>query len=584
MEIKEKNDYDVVIIGSGIAGSMLGAILAKHNVKVLLIESGSHPRYAIGEATTPDTSFRLKLLAEKYDVPEIADLSTFHRLRDNVSPACGIKRAFSFLYHREGEMQIPQESHQYPTLAPPMGPDCHFFRQDTDSYLLTVAVGYGAHVQQETKVKDIEFLEDKAIVTTVKGEVYHTNFVVDASGFKSLIADRYQLRADNADMLTNSRSIFTHMVNVKFYEEVAENSKEYGLKYPLYQSTLHHVFKGGWFWVIPFNNHADSVNPLCSVGLLLNRELHPETGKDAEEEFFEFVNKFPKVAEQFKDAVSVRPWVSTGRIQYHSKKSYGHRFFMLAHASGFIDPLFSSGMNLTAASVDLLAKQLLRSHITGDYSQEKFEPIDEFFQRNLKIFDEVVGYAFLSFQDFELWDAWFRVWVVALLVGTTLNANLYLSYYETKRRTILNQSSMAPYNGMLGSKMPESEDMLNKARAFMHEFRIGKATKEDTAANIRQLFTNMNYCPSYWKWDQMSSRTTPAFTVGEMTKMYLWYYFKAPKHIREKFYNWSPLTAYKYIWNSMRSNKKSNQRRKSSYSREIFRSFQTDLKKVRPQI
>ena len=81
-----QTDYDVIILGSGIGGSMLGTILAKHKLRGLLLDAAAHPRFAIGEATTPDTSFRLKNLAAKYDVPEIANLSTFHKLRDHVSP------------------------------------------------------------------------------------------------------------------------------------------------------------------------------------------------------------------------------------------------------------------------------------------------------------------------------------------------------------------------------------------------------------------------------------------------------------------------------------------------------------------
>ena len=90
-------DYDVIILGTGIGGSMLGAILAKHHLNVLMLDAETHPRFAIGEATTPDTNFRLKLLSHKYDVPEIAHLSAFHPTRDFISPACGVKRAFSFL-------------------------------------------------------------------------------------------------------------------------------------------------------------------------------------------------------------------------------------------------------------------------------------------------------------------------------------------------------------------------------------------------------------------------------------------------------------------------------------------------------
>src|SRR5436305_870688 len=152
--------YDVMILGSGLGGAMLAAILAKGGLSVLLLEAETHPRFTIGEATTPDTNFRLKLLGLKYDIPEITNLSSFHDLRDKVGPASGTKRAFSFLYHREGQEQNPLETHQYPTLAPPMGPDCHFFRQDTDAYMMAAAVRYGATIRQQTRIAKFEMQGD----------------------------------------------------------------------------------------------------------------------------------------------------------------------------------------------------------------------------------------------------------------------------------------------------------------------------------------------------------------------------------------------------------------------------------------
>ena len=57
----------------------------------VMIERGRHPRFTIGEATTPDTNFRLKLLSVRYGIPEIMHLSAFHELRDSVSPASRIE-------------------------------------------------------------------------------------------------------------------------------------------------------------------------------------------------------------------------------------------------------------------------------------------------------------------------------------------------------------------------------------------------------------------------------------------------------------------------------------------------------------
>src|ERR1051326_6996057 len=95
--------YDVAILGSGIGGSMLACILAKHGVRTLLLEGATHPRFTIGESLIPETGIPLRILAEKYGVPEIGWIGSFHALRDNVSSNCGVKRSFTFMYHREGE-------------------------------------------------------------------------------------------------------------------------------------------------------------------------------------------------------------------------------------------------------------------------------------------------------------------------------------------------------------------------------------------------------------------------------------------------------------------------------------------------
>jgi FADH2 O2-dependent halogenase len=60
----------VVILGSGIAGSTLGAVLARSGAKVLIADAGTHPRFAVGESMIPQLVSWLQVLAERYDVPE----------------------------------------------------------------------------------------------------------------------------------------------------------------------------------------------------------------------------------------------------------------------------------------------------------------------------------------------------------------------------------------------------------------------------------------------------------------------------------------------------------------------------------
>src|SRR4051812_238930 len=105
MKSTKTEECDVVIIGTGIGGTVLGAILARHNLRVILIDSGTHPRFAVGESTIATTTQTLEVLALRYDVPELNHLTSIAEVSEHVQPSCGVKRNFGFVYHREG---LPQ--------------------------------------------------------------------------------------------------------------------------------------------------------------------------------------------------------------------------------------------------------------------------------------------------------------------------------------------------------------------------------------------------------------------------------------------------------------------------------------------
>ena len=90
--------YDVAIIGTGIGGSTLAAILARQGLSVIAFEAGVHPRFTIGESMILETSETMRALAEFYDVPELAYFSS-ENYYNLVGTSHGVKRHFSFLYH-----------------------------------------------------------------------------------------------------------------------------------------------------------------------------------------------------------------------------------------------------------------------------------------------------------------------------------------------------------------------------------------------------------------------------------------------------------------------------------------------------
>ncbi len=59
--------------------------------------------------------------------------------------------------------------------------------------------------------------------------------------------------------------------------------------------------------------------------------------------------------------MAVRPWVGTGRLQFSATDSAGPRCFLMSHAHGFIDALYSRGMINTFEQIHALAPRLIQA-------------------------------------------------------------------------------------------------------------------------------------------------------------------------------------------------------------------------------
>jgi len=99
---------EIVIAGGGFAGSILARALRASGRDVLLVERGRHPRFALGESSTPLANLALERLAVRYGFEDLWDLAAHGRWRRRL-PAVrrGLKRGFCFYGHRPGEVYSP---------------------------------------------------------------------------------------------------------------------------------------------------------------------------------------------------------------------------------------------------------------------------------------------------------------------------------------------------------------------------------------------------------------------------------------------------------------------------------------------
>jgi len=105
----------------------------------------------------------------------------------------GDKAHFGFMLHRPGQEPDPEEATQL-ALPKILHRNSHLFRQDSDSFMFHVAVRYGATPRQGWRASDVDFDDDGVTVTGQSGERFRAKYLVDASGFRSVLADKFDLR------------------------------------------------------------------------------------------------------------------------------------------------------------------------------------------------------------------------------------------------------------------------------------------------------------------------------------------------------------------------------------------------------
>ncbi|MCA9709393.1 MAG: hypothetical protein KDK70_26365 [Myxococcales bacterium] len=216
-----------------------------------------------------------------------------------------------------------------------------------------------------------------------------------------------------------------------------------------------------------------------------------------------------------------------------------------------LSPL-AAARDMPPSDVETQLGALLAALDDGRFEAARFDPVDAFFRDNLRLYDGVVANSYLAWRDYELWDAYYRVWVAALQVGTYLNGAQLMRHLESGDRAVLERSRQPPFTSLLGTAVEPCRRMVDDADAWMQRFGRGEITAASAAAGVREVLHRVDFCPSYWRLPDPQVRTTPPYTMLEMVRAYLWYHRHASPEIRELLVGFGPLAGVRHTWRSLR--------------------------------
>jgi tetracycline 7-halogenase / FADH2 O2-dependent halogenase len=454
------NLCEVAIVGSGFAGSLLARILAVQGYDVVLLERGTHPRFAIGESSTPLANLSLERIGIRYGLPDCYRLATHGRwLAHFPELRRGLKRGFTYYRHHPDQPFANRglDSERLLVAASPHDSlsDTHWVRADIDHHFVREAIAAGVDYRDRVNLTTADIAPDSVRLSgTRNGAPFElrANFLMDASGPGGFLARQLSIPSGLAQTETRSALVFSHFDGVRLMREAVPGMPEGPC--PDDWAAVHHIIDEGWMYSLRFDDGVTSagflltprgmasvqssdVRNLEANATPTSTALSSSGAVDAASLWRKLLERYPTLATAFADATPLMPIAFLPAIQHRLTRAAGERWALMPHAYAFVDPLFSTGIAWGLRAVERLA--LAFESAAGNRRvpyPDVLTRYDAALAAEADQIDLVVAGAYEAMAHFDLFAAQAMLYFAAV------------SFAEANQR-LLPQDAVA-WNGLLG--------------------------------------------------------------------------------------------------------------------------------------
>lgn len=457
-------EYDVVIMGGALAGASMGLLLrrALPTARVLIVERATKSDFKVGESTS-----------------EIAGcfLSRVLRLGSWLSREQITKNGLRFWFNSEGNTSLGRCAEMGPKLQVRL-PAWQLDRSTLDPKVLSLAVEAGCDLWRPATVRTTNLeAADHALITISKDNETHTvrcRWLIDASGKAAVLARQRGTLETLTEHPTSSMwarfqgaGDLDDEALIEQYPQLAERVWSQRAT-----ATNHLTGYGWWAWIIPLRGGE------VSIGLTWDRRIfEPPTEGSIPDRLRAVLNEHPVGAYILKNATVVEQDARIyNQLAYHSTQVMGPTWAAVGDAAGFMDPLYSHGIDFIANTVWAVSRVVLNS-LRGEDVAQQVRAYDASYQESFRRWFEAL------YQDkyYYLGDAELLTAATLMDVGFYFLGPVRLIYQNHATEMI-----HMPYNGPAGSFVARIMRMYNR--------RLVKLAQRRKAAGIYgRRNVDMNY-------------------------------------------------------------------------------------------
>ena len=440
-------DYDVVVMGGAFSGASAALVLKREHpeMRILIVERTVEFDRKVGESTSEVAGcFLTRVLHQG------AHLSARHYQKHGL-------RMWFCKTPQDSVDDLTEIGPRYQSRLPTFQLD----RAILDEHLLQEACDAGCELMRPATLRHIVLSEDEAPhsmeVTPQGGQprTVTTRWLIDASGKAAVLARQLGVHR-TMESLHPTASIWCRFRNVngldsyqsrKLHPKLMENMR--GLRTT---ATNHLMGRGWWCWIIPLSDGS------YSVGVTWDRRFYePPQAPTLVARLQAHLKTHPVGRLMFDEAVpDENDTYYYKNLAYRAERIAGNRWVMIGDAAGFMDPLYSHGLDYCGHMV-CAATDLIMRNLAGENTQETTDYLNMAYPRSWTLWFNALykdKYAYMG--DAELMNATFLLDLATYFIGPVRLVYAHPDY-EWKRM---------PYDGPAGGVFGAFMAFYN--RRFVH--------------------------------------------------------------------------------------------------------------------